>query len=230
MNNNGWVKLHRKFLDWEWYDDINAKILFIHLLLVANHKDKKWRGVTIKRGQKLTSYLRISEETGLSIAQVRTALNKLKSTREITHLRTRNYSIITINKYDEYQTDDTHIDSPMTDEQQSDDKPLTTNKNDKNIKNEKKRAFPLKGVPDSGFALFWGKYPKKKDRARAEKLFTRKVRDVDTFKKVMSGLERALKEWEGKDEQYIPYPTTWLNGERWEDEFTTSEPVRPKLT
>jgi len=36
-------------LDWEWYDDINTKVLFIHLLIKANWKEKKWRGIKIKR-------------------------------------------------------------------------------------------------------------------------------------------------------------------------------------
>ena len=49
--NQGWIKLHRKFLKWEWYDDINTSRFFLHCLFRANHKDKKWRGTMIKRGQ-----------------------------------------------------------------------------------------------------------------------------------------------------------------------------------
>lgn len=45
----GWIKLYRKFLNWEWYKDNNVKIIFLHLLLTANHKDKKWKGKTIKK-------------------------------------------------------------------------------------------------------------------------------------------------------------------------------------
>ena len=48
MENTGWIKLHRKFLKWEWYSDINTKSLFLHLLLTANHKDKQWQGITVK--------------------------------------------------------------------------------------------------------------------------------------------------------------------------------------
>ena len=50
----GWIKLHRKILDWEWYDDINTKVLFLHLLLTANHEEQKWRGKIIERGQLIT--------------------------------------------------------------------------------------------------------------------------------------------------------------------------------
>ena len=40
----GYIKLHRKLLEWEWYSDTNVKIVFLHCLLMANHDDTKWRG------------------------------------------------------------------------------------------------------------------------------------------------------------------------------------------
>lgn len=100
---DGWIKLHRKFLDWEWYNDNNTKIVFLHLLLTANHKEKKWQGITIKRGQKLTSLQHLAEETNLTVRQTRTALSKLKTTNELTIKTTSKYTLITIEKYSDYQ-------------------------------------------------------------------------------------------------------------------------------
>lgn len=102
----GWIKIHRKMLEWEWYNDNNTKILFLHLLLTANHKDKKWQGITILRGQKLTSLEHLSKEVGLSLQQTRTALNKLKLTNEITIKSTNKNTLITIEKYSDYQDKD----------------------------------------------------------------------------------------------------------------------------
>ena len=102
----GWIKLYRKFLNWEWYKDNNVKVVFIHLLLTANHKDKKWKGKIIKRGQKLTSINHLAQETNLTVQQTRTALNKLKSTSEITTNTTSKYTLITVEKYNDYQVEE----------------------------------------------------------------------------------------------------------------------------
>jgi predicted transcriptional regulator len=99
----GWISLYRKFLEWEWYSDINTKTLFIHLLLKANHKSSKWQGIEIKRGQLVTGRKVLARETGLSEQQVRTSLEKLKSTNETTIKSTKQNSVITILKYEVYQ-------------------------------------------------------------------------------------------------------------------------------
>ena len=101
--NEGYIKLFRKFVTWEWYDDINVSRLFLHLLLTANWKDAEWHGIIIKRGSKLTSRSRLAKETGLTEDQIKTSLNKLISTNEITKESTNKYTIINIVKYGDYQ-------------------------------------------------------------------------------------------------------------------------------
>ena len=142
MNENGgWICLFRKFINWEWYQDINVKVVFLHLLLTANHKDSKWQGIEIKRGQKITSISHLASEVNLSVRQVRTALNKLEMTNEITIETTNKYTLISIVKYNFYQDKDnendkqnnTQDDKRATNERQTNDKRATTNNNDNNI-------------------------------------------------------------------------------------------------
>ena len=141
----GWIKLHRKLVDWEWYNDKNVKIVFLHLLLTVNHKEKQWKGQTILRGQKLTSIEHLADEVGLTIQQTRTALKKLKSTREITIKTTSKNTLITVEKFNNYQseTDENNkqnnkqVNNSITNKQQTNNKQITTNKNEKNDKNEK---------------------------------------------------------------------------------------------
>ena len=81
MYTEGYIKMHRKILEWEWYEDINVYRLFTHLIFTANWTEQKWQGITIERGQRIISLGHLAKETGLSIQQVRTALKKLESTR-----------------------------------------------------------------------------------------------------------------------------------------------------
>ena len=84
MNNQGWISVNRKIIDWEWYKNANTSRIFIHLLLMVNHEDGRWQGIDIKRGQTVTSPKAISEKLNISIQGVRTSINKLKSTGELT--------------------------------------------------------------------------------------------------------------------------------------------------
>ena len=99
-----WIKLYNKMLDWEWYKDTTVVRVFLHCLLKANYAEKKWCGIVVGRGQFLTSLATMAQELTLSLQQTRTALNKLKSTSEITIKSTNKYTIITICKFDNYQS------------------------------------------------------------------------------------------------------------------------------
>lgn len=98
-----WIKTYEKLLKWEWYGDPLMVATLIHLLLKANWKDKKWRGVNVKRGQLITSRTRLAEEIGLTERQLRTCLERMQETDEIACETTNRYTIITICNYDIYQ-------------------------------------------------------------------------------------------------------------------------------
>ena len=137
----GWIKLHRKFEDWEWYTDVPVKTLFLHLLLEANHEQQKWKGMDIEKGQCVVGRKELSEKTGLSEQQIRTALDKLKSTGEIATKATNRFTVVTVLKYTLYQaSEEPHQptdNQQITNKQPTDNQQITTNKNDKNVKNDK---------------------------------------------------------------------------------------------
>jgi len=100
----GYIKLHRQILEWEWYSDINTKILFLHILLKANFKNMVWRGININRGQLFTSIFHLSSEIGISEKQIRNSLKKLKNTNEIDIQGASNGTMITVCNYETYQS------------------------------------------------------------------------------------------------------------------------------
>ena len=132
---SGWIKIHRKFLEWEWFNKSEAVHLFMYMLLKANHKDGKWQGIEIKRGQFISSLGNISNATGISVQTIRTILKKLEKTNEIELKSTSQFTIVTICKYECYQDENDDTNKQLTNNQQTTNKQLTTNKNEKNEKN-----------------------------------------------------------------------------------------------
>jgi hypothetical protein len=139
----GWIKLHNKFLKWEWRQKPEMVALFIHFLLNANYKENKWQGIIIGRGQLVTGLKSLSKNTGLSPRTLITCITSLKSTGEITNKSTNKYRIITIVNWEQYQgmeekttsisTGKTTIHRQTTDNQTTSPKEY---KEDKNIKKE----------------------------------------------------------------------------------------------
>lgn len=158
MLDEGWIKLHRRFLEWEWHDSPETVSLFVFLLLEANHEEKKWHGISIARGQVLTSLKNLSVLTGLTIRQLRTCFSRLEQTGEISRKTTSQYTLVTISNYDKYQVREEQqrqtSDTPPTNERQTTDKRATTNKNNKNDKNER-IDDPLYGDPAEKFSEDW---------------------------------------------------------------------------
>ena len=108
----------------------------MHLLVLANFEDKRWKGMVIKRGQLVTSISRLSESTGISQQSLRTCLAKLEQTQEINKQTTNKFTIITILKYDSYQqcdcSENITTNKQLTNNQQTTNKQLTTTKERKN--------------------------------------------------------------------------------------------------
>ncbi|KKJ75431.1 hypothetical protein WH95_18495 [Kiloniella litopenaei] len=137
---NGWVCVHRRMVEWEWYTDANTFRVFMHLLLKANHEPKKWRGVTVKRGQLITGRKALSQELLISERSIRTALKNLKMTNDVTIEPSSSYSLITINNYEKYQDkkepSDQQSDQQATSKRPASDQQATTNNNDNKITKE----------------------------------------------------------------------------------------------
>ncbi len=150
---SGYIKLFRSLVSWEWYDDINVKTLFIHLLLTVNYKPKQWQGMMIEVGQRVTSLEKLSSEVHLSVKQTRVALDKLKSSGEISTKATNKFTLITVENYTKYQLDELEKGKQKTNKWQTEGKQRATmeesNKNsNKNINNKDICTEPKASVPE----------------------------------------------------------------------------------
>lgn len=148
-NKTTFIKLDRNIQNWRWYQNPNTFRVFIHCLLNANISSNPFEGIIINRGEFPTSYEKIGNTLNLSIQQVRTAINHLKSTGEITTKIYKKFQVITIVNYAYYQDTST---GKSTGNQQAVNIQLTVNQQQlKNIKNNKesKEKSPA-GEPPCG--------------------------------------------------------------------------------
>ena len=132
-NDNEFIKLNRKIINWRWFSDANTAHFFIYCLLSANWKEGYFKSIKIERGQFVRTYGNMSAESGLSVQNIRTAIKHLISTGEITTKLTGNGRgatlVITVVKYEEYQQtntkDNTFSNNQLTTNQQPTNDQLT---------------------------------------------------------------------------------------------------------
>lgn len=157
MDNNGWLKIHRSILKWEFYHDTKVVRFYFHCLLSANYEDRKWSGVVIPRGSFETSYESLAralsknpkaklEDLDFTIQNVRTCIKKLTKSGNITTKSTNQYTIISVCKYDFWQQCASgsryESDTQSTIEQQASNMPIS--KEEKEIAEEKEYLGSLK--------------------------------------------------------------------------------------
>ena len=203
----GWIKLHRSILDWEWYDDVNVMRLFLHCLFKANHKDKRYRGTLVKRGTFLTGRDLLAAQTGLTVQQIRTSLDKLKSTNELTIKSSRQGSVVEVVNYDKYQT----ATNTTTNEQPTSNQRVTSNKNDKNEKNDKNTPLVEE---------VWSITPRMgRSRSSKAKLKTALSKTKATKEEIMEGLRAWVEsaDWKKDGGQFVQGIHIWAKDCKWEN-------------
>lgn len=222
----GFAKLYRKFLEWEWYDDIPCKVLYVHCLLKANHKSKKYRGVEVARGTFLSGRETLAKETGLSVQQIRTAMSKIQP-EYITSISTSAGTIISVVDFDTYNGEtvasNQHSNTQPTSEQPESNQRATTTKNEKKDKNENnEKKYPAE------FERFWDFVKNKKGK----KASAREWSKLGSNRPETDFLIETLKaQYEYKDYMdsigkfcpEIPHIERWLKNRRFEDEIPKIE-------
>jgi hypothetical protein len=158
----GWIKLHRALLDnpiWTCSTP-EQKVILITLLSMVNHKPNKWmwkgQKFEVQAGQVITSLDSLTRKSGkgISIRNVRTALKNFENLEFLTNEPTKQGRLLTVVNWGKYQESANQSDKPtdkaLTNDRQTGDKEVTTNKNDKNLKNEdndKKKGKSLTDPP-----------------------------------------------------------------------------------
>lgn len=234
----GFIPLWRDMLDWQWWDDRNVRDLYITMLLLANHKEKMWKGMTIKAGSFATSIAALSQKSGLSVKAVRTALTKLKETNEIAIKTTNQFSVITVVNWAKYQApedaegkqNDTQEGKQTANEGQTKGKPRATNNNitikqdtkEKKINKEKKVTEDADEVIDYLNQKTGSRY---QHSEASRKHIIARLRDF-TVEECKTVIDKKTAEWQGdpKMEKFLRPET--LFGSKFEGYLNQPESTR----
>lgn len=110
MLTGGYIKIHRKIVDWEWYHDPVVSRVFLHLLVTANYEPGRFEGHKIDVGQCVISLQKVADILNVSKDSVNRALKKLEKSGELQRLPTAKFTIITLKNYTHYQQSATEAD------------------------------------------------------------------------------------------------------------------------
>lgn len=209
-----YIKLDQKILNWDWYKDINTFKVFLHLLLKANFEDVKIQGIEVPCGSFISSYQTLATETGLTVQNIRTALNHLKSTGELTIHTYPKFSVFTVKNYRIYQESNTTTDNQITGNEHVCENQKTQIEEKKiNTKTTYKQKIEM-------FDVFWNIYPRKQSRALAEQAYTdlilsEKLKEEQLIIAAKNYAEacRILK----RHDEYVYMPHNWMEKSAWVD-------------
>lgn len=228
---SGWIKIHRDVLKNPWMQDADVLGIWVYILLsvVYQPEDVVFEGkrITLQPGQGLFKMRQVAKILGVSNSKLNRTITLFKNETQIETQTTPRNTLITVVNWDKYQTGETQNETQMghkrnTDGTQTDHLPI--NKRIKEIKNKEKE---IKEKEKTSFDDFWEAYPKKKGKGAARKAFENAVKKGVTVDVLIDAVnrQRCGSQWTKDNGQYIPYPATWLNQERWEDEpdFTPAD-------
>lgn len=216
MNIEGWIKLHRKLSETDlWLSEpFTRGQAWVDLIMIANHKDGfiivRGNMVEVKRGQVGWSQERLAKRWKWSRKKVANFLKQLEMAQQIEQQKNNISSIITILNYGLYQKKEPQKEQQENGRSTAEEPQKHTNKNEKKERN----------IYAQNFESFWKAYPKKKAKPEALKAFTKVNPDTVLMEKILRAIESAkmTDDWKKENGQFIPYPATWLNGQRWLDE------------
>jgi hypothetical protein len=85
----------------------------------------------------------------------------------------------------------------------------------------------LKNYPDD-FQRFWQAYPRRVCKKIAFIAWQNLKPNKELQDKILKAIEEQsnTKQWQKNDGEFIPYPSTWLNGEQWENEVKVALPAK----
>lgn len=151
----GYIKLWRKITESSFYQNSYCVHLALHLVITANHKETKFlfnkQEMELQRGQRVCGRHKLSLETGISQRSIRTSLEILSNIGFLTIKSTNRFSVITILKYEDYQSQEEIYcqpnDQQVTNKRPTSDQQMTTSKELRRMKKNEEEEQTVPAEP-----------------------------------------------------------------------------------
>lgn len=219
-----WIKVKRDILSSIVFDEPIVFKLYIYCLIKANRYDKQSiKGssiVNVPAGSFVTSRKSLSEDLKISESCVERKLNILEKIGKIGQQMNSNYRLITVVNYGEHQ-------------KIGQQRRQQVNSNEDSIEDTTKKVKERKESKDNNyttqFEIFWGAVPSKVDKKKSFKAYKSAIKkiDEDSLLEKIKDYSR-LCEVNKTELEYIKHPSSWLNGECWENDYTPPA-IKPTL-
>ena len=209
-------------------EEIGQYIKLICLQHQKGHlKEKDILNICKTHNEEIFSKFKIDEEGNYYNERLETEINKRKAYSESRRNNRKKKEERTT-----YEEDMKNIcnsyEEHMENENININKNIIKNKDrDKGVIGEEEEETEILDMWETQFNDFYSLYPKKVKKQDVKKWFQKNKPSNELFSSMLHSLEqfRASKEWQKDGGQFIPYPSTWLNQKRWEDEGI--EQMRP---
>ena len=218
----GYVKLWRSTKDSQVFQDPNLLKVWVWCLMRATYKTR-WTSIQTGRGtvevkldpgQFIFGRKTAAKDLKMKLSSVRNRIKKLKNMQNVDIQVDTHYSIVTVCNWETYQADKNGSgqQSGQPEDRQRTGKGQAKDTNKKG-KKDKNKDYTC------DFEKFWAVYPKKINKKKAFEAW-QKIDELPLMENLLLSVRGQAqgKDWKKDGGQFIPHPSTWLNGKRWEDE------------
>ena len=141
----GWIKLHRKIIESSVFENPNVLKMWIWALSKASHSEHKqlvgMQEVELKKGEFVFGRKVAARELSMSESNSYRILKTLENMKLLSVKSNNKFSVVTIEKWGVYQSDKANPEQQMNNKRTTNEQQMNTNKNVKNVKNEKKKEY-----------------------------------------------------------------------------------------
>jgi len=227
-NNQGWIKLHRRFTDhpfWQEHRAYSKAEAWIDILLECNHAERKVLLGDVmflcKRGESLNSIGTWAKRWGWNKSKVNRFLTLLTKQSMIVQMPNAKTKHLSVCKYETYQGKRNANESQMNSKRIPNESEVNTNKNDKNDKNDKNKKRPKPSVPEVLLEL-WDRAPKTSRQRSSKKQMVAAWKKIPAEDRPDSNdLLLALEAWKASSKwqcgKYCEGIHRWVSNQQWDN-------------